>query len=95
VNNLINTLECGIISKRSNQDLVTLRITKFEDIYNKIIPPLMQYKIRGIKFLYFQNFCKAAKLINKETHLTLEGLEKLHKIKLSMNKDRVYSVYTL
>lgn len=34
----------------------------------------MQYKIRGIKFLDFQDFSKAAKLVNKGVHLTLEGL---------------------
>lgn len=73
INNLIKALDCGIINKRSNQDLVVLRITKFEDIYNKIIPFLKQYKIRGVKSLDFH--CKAAELMNKKIHLTLEGLE--------------------
>ena len=95
MNNLINTLGCGIISKRSNQNLITIRITKFEDIYNKIIPLLMQYKIKGVKFLDFQDFCKAAELINKGVHLTLEGLEEIRIIKSGMNTGRVHPVYTI
>jgi len=89
---LINTLGCGVISKRSNQNLVVLRLTKFKDLHNKIIPLLMQYKIRGIIFLDFQDFCKAAKLIHKGTHLTKEGLEEIRKIKLGMNRNRVDSI---
>jgi len=92
MNILINTLGCGVISRRSNQNLVVLRITKFEDLYKKIIPLLIQYKIRGIKFLDFQDFCKAAKLIHKGTHLTLEGLEEIRKIKLGMNRGRVHPI---
>jgi LAGLIDADG endonuclease len=88
MNSLISTLGCGIISKRFNQDLITIRITKFEDIYSNIIPLLMQYKIRGTKFLDFQDFCKAAKLVNKRVHLTSEGLEEIRKIKLGMNRGR-------
>lgn len=41
-------------------------IYKFSNIYDKIIPLFKKYSIQGIKFLDFQDFCQAAKLIKKK-----------------------------
>jgi hypothetical protein len=73
----MNTLNCGNIYKDNNT--VILTIYKFKDIYNKIIPLFNEYKIRGVKSLDFQDFCKIAKLVNEKAHLTLEGLKKIKK----------------
>ena len=48
MNNLINILGCGKIHERINNDMLVLRISKFQDIYSKIIPLLNKYKIKGI-----------------------------------------------
>jgi len=56
---LRNTLNCGIVSKHSNNTVV-LTIYKFKYIFNKIIPLFNEYNIRGVKTLDFQDFCKIA-----------------------------------
>jgi hypothetical protein len=84
MDNLKNYLNCGIVLKHSNNTVV-LTISRFKDIYNKIIPLFNKYNIKGIKAL---DFCKIAKLINEKDHLTLEGLKEIRKIKLNMNKGR-------
>lgn len=60
-------------------------IYKFSNIYDKIIPLFKKYSIQGIKFLDFQDFCQAAKLIKKKYHLTSNDLEQVRTIKAKMN----------
>jgi hypothetical protein len=86
MNNLMNILNCGVVSKDRNT--IVLTISRFKDIYNKIIPLFNEYKIKGVKALDFKDFCKIAKLINEKAHLTPKGLEEIRKIKLNMNKGR-------
>jgi hypothetical protein len=88
MNNLINALGCGYIFKHPNRNLVTYTITNFENIYYKIIPLFNQYKIRGIKALDYEDFCKAAEILKRKDHLNLEGLEQIKLIKSRMNKNR-------
>jgi len=85
--NLSNTLKCGVVSKH-HKNAVVLTISRFKYIYNKIIPLFNEYKIKGVKALDFQDFCKIAKLVNEKTHLIPAGLEEIRKIKLNMNKGR-------
>jgi hypothetical protein len=85
----MNTLNCGVVSNNSN-NAVILTISRFKDIYNKIIPLFNKYNIKGVKSLDFQDFCKIAKLVNEKAHLTLAGLKEIRKIKFNMNKGRLY-----
>lgn len=88
MNYLISIIGCGNVLQHSNVNAVILSISKFEDIYSKVIPMLHKYKIGGIKLLDFQDFCEAAELNNKKAHLTLEGLEQIRVIKFRMNRKR-------
>jgi len=63
-------------------------IYKFSNIYDKIIPLFKEYSIQGIKLLDFQDFCQAAELIKKKSHLTSNGLEQVRTIKARMNLAR-------
>ena len=45
------------------------RVTKFDDIVNKIIPFFKKYLILGVKALDFADFCKAAELMKNKAHL--------------------------
>jgi LAGLIDADG endonuclease len=90
INNLINRLNCGFVTKHTHKKNVTYVIYRFEDIYNKIIPIFNKYPILSVKSLDFKDFCKAAELINKKAHLTLEGLDKISKIKSNMNTGRIF-----
>jgi hypothetical protein len=65
-----------------------LKVYKFKDIYNKIIPLFNKYNIKGVKSFDFKDFCKIAKLVNEKTHLTIKGSNEILKIKLNMNKGR-------
>ena len=90
IKHLVNTLDCGIISKRFTEKIVDFKVYKFEDIYNKIIPLFNKHNIKGVKALDYKDFCKAAELVNKKAHLTPEGLEEIRKIKSKMNRGRTY-----
>jgi len=87
LNSLINFLECGKLEYYSNNNMRFV-IYKFSNIYDKIIPLFKEYPIQGIKFLDFQDFCQAAELIKKKSHLTSNGLEQVRTIKARMNLAR-------
>ena len=69
---LIEYFGCGNIYK--NRDTVEFKITKFEDLTEKIIPFLVKYPIQGAKFLDYLDFVKVIKLMKNKAHLTEEGL---------------------
>lgn len=83
---LIEYLQCGYITK--NRETFDLKVTKFDDIVNKIIPFFKKYPILGVKALDFSDFCKVAEMMKEKKHLTKEGLEIIKKIKSEMNQGR-------
>ena len=89
ISKLINILDYGFVTKHTKKKVITFVVYRFDNIYNKIIPFFNKYPILGIKSLDFKDFCKAAESMNKGTHLTLEGLEKIRNIKSNMNRGRV------
>jgi hypothetical protein len=85
---LVNFFSCGRYVPRSTKDFGEFIVTKFSDINGKVIPVFDKYKIVGIKFLYYQDLKKVAELMKNKAHLTSEGLDKIRKIKVGMNKRR-------
>ena len=83
---------CGSIRKRS-EDVVVFIVTKFSDIYEKIIPFFQKYPIVGAKALDYADFCKAAELMKTKAHLTASGLEQIRKLKTGMNTGRKMSTW--
>ena len=79
-------LNCGNIYK--NRDTYDYRVSKLEDITDKIIPFFKKYKIRGVKALDFQDWVRAAELMKQKKHLTADGIEKIKQIKAGMNRGR-------
>jgi hypothetical protein len=86
INNLPNFLNCGYTYEHRNQKYISYNITKFEDIYSKIIPFFKEYPIIGKKSEDFLDFCLAADIIKKKMHLKKEGLDEIKFIKARMNK---------
>ena len=83
---LIQTLNCGrYISKSSCGEFV---VEKFTDIRSKIIPIFENFKLHGVKTQNYEDFKKAAILIENKAHLTRKGLDELKIIKGRMNKNR-------
>ena len=72
---LVEYFDCGIITKRL--EVFDYRVTKFNDIINKIIPFFKKYPIKGVKYKDFNDWCKAAELIKNKSHLIREGLEQI------------------
>nr|YP_010470477.1 LAGLIDADG endonuclease [Inonotus hispidus]YP_010691052.1 LAGLIDADG endonuclease [Phellinus igniarius]UVF37965.1 LAGLIDADG endonuclease [Inonotus hispidus]WBU93153.1 LAGLIDADG endonuclease [Phellinus igniarius] len=86
---LIKHLGSGKLYKYpGGKPAVVLIITKFSDIINIIIPFFLENPLLGIKLLDFIDWCKVAKLISTGSHLTLDGLDLIRKIKSGMNRGR-------
>ena len=64
------------------------RVTKFNGIYEIIIPFFFKYPVIGVKSKDFQDFCVVADLMKEKKHLTAEGLEQIRLIKAGMNTGR-------
>jgi len=87
MNRLMKFFGVGKIYK--SRDTVYLHITKLEDINEKVIPFFEKYKIVGVKSKDYSDFKKVAELMNNKAHLTSEGLDEIHNIKIGMNKGRL------
>jgi hypothetical protein len=83
---LISTLNCGRYVPKP--DCGEYIVEKFADVRNKIIPIFEEFKLHGIKSQNYEDFKKAALLIENKSHLTREGLDEIKKIKGRMNKNR-------
>ena len=79
-------LNCGNVY--SNRTCIDYRVSKLDDLVNKIIPLFKKYPIIGTKALDFSDWCKVAEMIKEKKHLTAEGLEQIKKIKAGMNRGR-------
>lgn len=84
---IIDYFDCGNLYK--NREAFESVFAKFEDIDNKIIPFFAKYPIAGVKLLDFQDFCKVANIMKVKGHLTIEGTDKIRKLKEGMNTGRI------
>ena len=64
-------------------------VSKFSDIYEKIIPLLNEYPLLSVKKQNFLDFVQIAEIIRSKNHLTEEGLKKIILIKNNMKKRRI------
>lgn len=76
----------GIINMASNNTAVRFDVRKIEDINSVVIPHFNKYPLKTQKLADFLLFKDAVELVNKDEHLTEEGLKKIMAIKASMNK---------
>lgn len=79
-------LDCGAVKESSSRmNVLTLKVVKFNDISEKIVPLFNQYKILGVKSSDFHSWCQAIELVKDKNHLTSKGLEEIRQIKSKMN----------
>jgi hypothetical protein len=88
MNTLINYLGCGTLYKNQKKNSVDYKVTKINDLIEKIIPFFEKYKLLGIKTHDFEDFKKIALLIKNGDHLTNEGFYIISGLKSGMNKKR-------
>ena len=79
-------LSCGNL--RIEKSMVLLRVSKFLDITDKIIPFLDKHPVQGIKYLDYLDFKRVVELIKSKAHITPEGLAEIRNIKEKMNTGR-------
>lgn len=85
------TLGCGRIyhinyDKYGWAPHVEFKVSSIKDIRDKIIPFFRKYKLLAKKRHSFELFSQAAEIFYNKEHLTMEGIEKLRKIRVKMNR---------
>jgi hypothetical protein len=60
-------------------------VSKFNDLNNIIIPHFLNYRLLTQKAADFLLFKRVIELMNKNAHLTKEGLQQIINLKSSMN----------
>lgn len=85
-----DNLGVGSIDIKSKSNMIAFTISSLSELNTSIIPLFDKHSIQGLKSLDYTDFCKIAKLVEEKAHLTEEGLEEIRKIKLGMNKGRLY-----
>jgi len=95
INTLINYLGCGTLYKNQQKNSVDYKVTKINDLIEKIIPFFEKYKLLGIKTHDFEDFKKIALLIKNGDHLTNEGFYIISGLKSGMNKKRELKTYAI
>ncbi len=85
---LADYLDCGkiYVDERS----VSLIVTKFDDLSEKIIPLFDKHPVQGLKRLNYADFVKVWQLMKNNLHLTTEGVKLIRKIKSGMNYGRIF-----
>lgn len=86
--NLITYLNCGRYIPEYKRNEVYFIVTKFSDIYDKLIPLLDKHPLIGYKLDNYLDFVKVANLIKTKNHLTNEGKAEIKLIKNGMNSKR-------
>lgn len=85
---LIRYFHCGNTYRVGN--IINYKVTTLCDISppQNIIPFFKKHPIKGVKSQDFDDWCKVAEMMKEKKHLTVDGLEKIKKIKAGMNRGR-------
>lgn len=90
-----NTLSCGNVyyqndNRKNHTSCYRYTVSSKKDIFEKIIPFFEENSLQTYsKNRSFKIFCKIAKLILQDKHLTKEGVEKIRALKVSMNQKTI------
>jgi LAGLIDADG endonuclease len=79
-------LKCGSIRERKNDGVWYYEVNNFNDIQTNVIPFFNRFGFLSAKKKRdFSKFKQIAKLIENGDHLTVEGIERILKIRKEMN----------
>ena len=85
---IVEYLGSGKIYKYAGKSAVSLSIIDFKDITNIIVPFFNENPIIGIKLYDYLDWCKIHSLMLNRSHLTVQGINSIRKIKSGMNTGR-------
>lgn len=72
-----------------HRDAADLQVIKLSVLIDKVLPLLEKYPVQGVKFQDYCDFLKVVEIVKNKTHLTVEGLSLVQKIKAGMNTGRL------
>lgn len=79
-----NNFQCGNIIQK--KDMCEYRVVGIKDLSTKIIPFFTENKLKTSKNRNYEYFTEVLDICIRKEHLTLEGLERIKKIKIQLNK---------
>jgi hypothetical protein len=85
---IVEYLGSGKIYKYAGKSAIGLTIVDFKDITNILVPFFNENPIIGIKLYDYLDWCKIHSLMLNRSHLTVEGINSIRKIKSGMNTGR-------
>lgn len=85
---IVEYLGSGKIYKYGGKSAFSLTIVDFKDITDILIPFFNESPIIGIKLYDYLDWCKIHILMLNRSHLTIEGINTIRKIKSGMNTGR-------
>lgn len=78
--NLVSYFRCGVV-RRNHEDRYCFRVRKLDDLYQIILPFFEKHQLKTMKKVDFLKFRRVVRMMQTGEHLTMEGLEKIRKIK--------------
>ena len=85
---IVEYLGSGKIYKYAGKSAVSLSIVDFKDITNIIVPFFNENPLIGIKLYDYLDWCKIYSLMLNRSHLTVQGINSIRKIKSGMYTGR-------
>nr|YP_009105827.1 putative LAGLIDADG homing endonuclease [Koliella corcontica]YP_009105844.1 putative LAGLIDADG homing endonuclease [Koliella corcontica]AIT94538.1 putative LAGLIDADG homing endonuclease [Koliella corcontica]AIT94544.1 putative LAGLIDADG homing endonuclease [Koliella corcontica] len=76
--------KCGVVRK-NHGNRMCYRVRNLNHLQTIIIPFFEKHKLKTKKRISFERFRSAVLLMEKKEHLTLEGLDKLRKLREGIN----------
>ena len=78
---------CGVV-RRNREERMAYRVRSLEHLRTKIIPFFEEHPLRSKKQLDFLTFREIVRRMEKDEHLTLEGIEIIRALASKMNRGR-------
>ena len=76
--------KCGVVRKNHGRRL-SYRVRGQENLLQRVLPFFEKHQLKTRKRVDFQKFRKVILMMEKQDHLTEDGLEKIRQIKATMN----------
>lgn len=80
----------SILTTNKEKTIARYQLTGIENVMKIVIPHFVKYPLLTSKFLNFDDFRKAALIIQAGEHLTIEGINRLKIISAGMNTNRPF-----
>ena len=80
--------KCGVVRKNHGTRLC-YRVRGQENLLQRVIPFFEKHQLKTRKRVDFQKFRKVILMMEKQEHLTKDGLEKIRQVKATMNSTKI------